>query len=68
MSAGDGSAIAHVLVATNLGAVMATLSATVTAWLLLKKPDLSMNPQRLSGRAGGGHGTVRLRVFSPPPP
>jgi len=42
MSAGDGSAIAHVLVATNLGAVMATLSATVTAWLLLKKPDLSM--------------------------
>ncbi|MDD4017832.1 MAG: ammonium transporter [Kiritimatiellae bacterium] len=42
MSAGDGSAISHVLVATNLGAVTATLSATVTAWLLLKKPDLSM--------------------------
>ncbi len=42
MSAGDGSAISHVLVATNLGAVTATLSATATAWLLLKKPDFSM--------------------------
>ncbi|HRR34253.1 MAG TPA: ammonium transporter [Kiritimatiellia bacterium] len=42
MSAGDGSAIAHVLVNTNLGAITATLSATVTSWLLLKKPDLSM--------------------------
>jgi len=42
MAAGNGSAIAHVLVATNMAAVTATLSATVAAWVLLKKPDLSM--------------------------
>ena len=42
MSVGNGSALAHVLVATNLSAVTATLSAALTAWLLLKKPDLSM--------------------------
>jgi Amt family ammonium transporter len=42
MSAGNGSAISHVLIATNIAAVTATLSAAVTAWLLLKKPDLSM--------------------------
>jgi ammonium transporter, Amt family len=42
MSAGDGSAIAHVLVNTNIAAVTGTLAAAVTAWILLKKPDLSM--------------------------
>jgi ammonium transporter, Amt family len=42
MSAGDGSAIAHVLVNTNIAAVTGTIAAAVTAWLLLKKPDLSM--------------------------
>lgn len=42
MSAGDGSAIAHVLIATNIAAVTATLAAAVTSWVLLKKPDLSM--------------------------
>jgi len=42
MSAGNGSAISHVLIATNIAAIMATLSATVTAWILLKKPDFSM--------------------------
>lgn len=42
MSAGNGAAISHVLVATNIAAVTATLSAAITAWLLLKKPDLSM--------------------------
>ena len=42
MSAGNGFAISHVLIATNIAAVTATLSATVVAWLLLKKPDLSM--------------------------
>ena len=42
MSAGDGSAISHVLVVTNLAACTGALGATVTAWLLLKKPDLSM--------------------------
>ncbi|HEY0967047.1 MAG TPA: ammonium transporter [Opitutaceae bacterium] len=42
MAAMDGAAIAHILVATNMGAVFGTVGATVTAWLLLKKPDLSM--------------------------
>ncbi len=42
MSAGNGSAIAHVLVNTNMGGAAGALTATLTAWLLLKKPDLSM--------------------------
>lgn len=42
MAAMDGSAISHILVNTNMGAVFGTLGATLTAWLLLKKPDLSM--------------------------
>jgi len=42
MSAGNGAAISHVLVCTNIAAVTGTLSATLTAWLLLRKPDLSM--------------------------
>ena len=42
MSAGNGAAIAHVLVNTNMAAATGALGATVTAWLLLKKPDLSM--------------------------
>ncbi|MDD4101478.1 MAG: ammonium transporter [Kiritimatiellae bacterium] len=42
MSAGNGSAISHVLVATNLAAVTAALGAAVASWLILKKPDLSM--------------------------
>lgn len=36
------AAIAHVAVTTNSAAAAASLSATVTAWLLLGKPDLSM--------------------------
>jgi ammonium transporter, Amt family len=42
MAAMDGSAIAHILVNTNMGAVFGTIGATLTSWLLLKKPDLSM--------------------------
>lgn len=42
MSAGNGSAIAHVLVNTNLAAATGSLSAMLTAWLIFKKPDLSM--------------------------
>lgn len=42
MSAGNGVAIAHVIVATNIGACTGALTALVTAWLLLGKPDLSM--------------------------
>lgn len=42
MAAGDGKSIAHVLVTTNTAAAMASLTSLVTAWALLKKPDLSM--------------------------
>jgi len=40
--AADGAAIAHVAVTTNTAAAMATLMATLTAWLMLGKPDLGM--------------------------
>lgn len=42
MSVGDGSAIAHITVNTNLAAAMAILSSTITSWLVQKKPDLTM--------------------------
>ncbi len=42
MSAGDGKAIAHVLVNTNIAAATGALFALITAWTLLKKPDFSM--------------------------
>ncbi|HEY8995426.1 MAG TPA: ammonium transporter [Lacunisphaera sp.] len=42
MAAMDGAAISHILVATNTAAATASLSALVTAWVLLKKPDASM--------------------------
>jgi Amt family ammonium transporter len=42
MAAGNGTAIAHILVATNMAAVTGALGAMATAWLLLGKPDLSM--------------------------
>lgn len=40
--AADPGAISEVAVTTNLAAAAATLTATVTAWLLLGKPDLGM--------------------------
>ena len=42
MAAMDGAAISHILVNTNVAAATASLSALVTAWVLLKKPDASM--------------------------
>ncbi|MBM3802378.1 MAG: ammonium transporter [Acidimicrobiia bacterium] len=42
MSAGNGTAIAHILVNTNMAAATGALGALLTAWILLKKPDLSM--------------------------
>jgi Amt family ammonium transporter len=42
MAVGDGSAIAHVLVATNMAAVAGAVTAMCTAWAIMKKPDLSM--------------------------
>ncbi len=42
MSAGNGSAISHVIVITNIAAAMGALTAMATAWIVLGKPDLSM--------------------------
>ena len=42
MAAMNGTAIAHILVATNLAAAAGALGATIAAWMLLGKPDLSM--------------------------
>ncbi|MCB1180374.1 MAG: ammonia permease, partial [Leptospiraceae bacterium] len=42
MGVGDGSAIAHVLLATNIAAAMGALGATVASLVILKKPDISM--------------------------
>jgi Amt family ammonium transporter len=42
MAVMDGTAIGYVLVNTNMGAAMGSLTATLTAWLLLKKPDFTM--------------------------
>jgi len=42
MAAMNGSAIAHILVNTNLAAATGSLGAMLTAWLLLKKPDFAM--------------------------
>jgi len=40
--AANPEAISHVAMTTNLAAAMATLTATLASWLILKKPDLSM--------------------------
>lgn len=42
MGVGDGSAISHIFVTTNSAAVAAIITSMLTAWLVLKKPDLSM--------------------------
>ncbi len=42
MAAMNGTAIAHILVNTNLAAATGALGATLSAWWLLGKPDLSM--------------------------
>jgi Amt family ammonium transporter len=42
MAAMNGSAIAHILVNTNIAAATGALGAMATAWLVLGKPDLSM--------------------------
>ena len=40
---GEGAlAVSHIVVTTNLSCAMGLLAATITAWLLLGKPDFSM--------------------------
>lgn len=40
--AADGQAIAHIALTTNLAGAVGGVAATITAWLYLGKPDLSM--------------------------
>jgi Amt family ammonium transporter len=42
MAAMDGSAISHILVNTNMGGAFGAITATITAWVVMKKPDFSM--------------------------
>ncbi len=42
MAVGDGSAIAHIAVTTNMAAAAAIVSATIMSWIFQKKPDLTM--------------------------
>jgi Amt family ammonium transporter len=42
MGVGDGSAIAHIAITTNTAGAFGGIAATITAWLTLGKPDLSM--------------------------
>ncbi|KPU46121.1 ammonia channel precursor [Oxobacter pfennigii] len=41
--AADPVAISHILVTTNTAGIMAVLTATATAWLVVGKPDLGMS-------------------------
>ncbi|MHB8963122.1 MAG: ammonium transporter, partial [Saccharofermentanales bacterium] len=41
--AADPMSISHILVTTNTAGIMAILTATATAWLLIGKPDLGMS-------------------------
>jgi len=42
MGVGDGSAIAHIAVTTNIAAAAAVVGATLMAWKIEGKPDLTM--------------------------
>lgn len=42
MAIGNGSAIAHIALTTNIAAAFGGIAATMTAWIFLGKPDLSM--------------------------
>jgi Amt family ammonium transporter len=41
--AADPTSISHILVTTNSAGIMAILTATATAWLVIGKPDLGMS-------------------------
>ncbi len=42
MAVGDGKDIAHIFLTTNMAAAAGTLTAMITAWLKLGKPDYTM--------------------------
>lgn len=41
--AADAEAISHILMTTNMSGVVAILTATATAWIVIGKPDLGMS-------------------------
>lgn len=41
--AADPETIGHILIVTNMAGVMSILTATITAWIKLGKPDMSMS-------------------------
>ncbi len=41
--AADPTSISHILVTTNTAGIMAVLTATATAWIVIGKPDLGMS-------------------------
>ncbi|MCW7463333.1 ammonium transporter [Leptospira limi] len=63
MGVGDGSVMSHVIVTTNISAALGALASTVTAWIILKKPDLGMI---LNGTLAGLVGiTAPCAIVSP---
>lgn len=42
MSVGDGSAMSHIFLVTNLAGAVGGIAATITSWVISGKPDLSM--------------------------
>lgn len=63
MGVGDGSTMAHVIVTTNISAALGALASTITAWVILKKPDLGMI---LNGTLAGLVGiTAPCAIVSP---
>jgi Amt family ammonium transporter len=63
MAIGDFQAIADIALTTNLAAAAATLTATVTCWLVLGKPDLGMT---LNGCLAGLVGITASCAFVTP--
>ena len=61
MAAMNGTAIAHILVNTNMAAATGALGAMCTAWLLLGKPDLSMILNGCLAGLVAHHRSLRLR-------
>ncbi len=61
MAVGDGSLLAIVAVNTNTAGAFATMTATITAWLLLGKPDFGMT---LNGCLAGLVGITASAAFT----
>ncbi|WP_242032706.1 ammonium transporter [Oscillatoria sp. FACHB-1406] len=65
MAVGDGSAIAHIAITTNTAGAFGGVAATITAWLVLGKPDLSMVINGiLAGLVGVTASCAWITVFS----